>query len=250
MSRRRERVQKEDQAVATPIWQEALVAVEYVCLRVSPVYWGFGIPPGDGSAVVVIPGLMGTDLYLSELRAWLGRIGYRPYYSGIGLNAECPNLLIRQRLTSVIEQARRETGRRVHLVGHSLGGLLARAAASQMPSVVASVTTLGAPFRGVAAHPSVLRVAEWVREQIHLRHGSGVLPTCYTGACTCEFLEAIQGDIPARVRQTAIYTKSDGIVDWRVCLTGNAAVDVEVSATHLGLAFSPVVYDVLSQRLA
>ena len=250
MKRSRGRVSREDSAVQTPIWQEVLVGVEFVCLRVSPIYWGFGVPRGDGSGVVVIPGLMSTDLYLSELRAWLGRIGYRPYYSGIGLNAECPNLLIRQHLTETIAQARRETKRRVHLVGHSLGGLLARAVASQMPEAVASVTTLGAPFRGVAAHPSVLRVAEWVRANIHQRHGGGVLPECYTGACTCEFLESIQGDIPKRVRQTAIYTKSDGIVDWRVCQTGDASIDVEVTATHLGLTFNPVVYDVLAHRLA
>jgi pimeloyl-ACP methyl ester carboxylesterase len=240
---------KQSEAVPTPIWQEALVAVEFVCLRVSPVYWGFGIPPGDGSAVVLIPGLICTDLYLSELRAWLGRIGYRPYQSGIGLNAECPNLIIRQRLTDVIKQARRETRRRVHLVGHSLGGLLARAMASQMPNRIASVTTLGAPFRGVAAHPSVLRVAELVRKDILRRHGSGVLPGCYTGACTCEFLEAIQGEIPDSVRQTAIYTKSDGLVDWRACVTGDPAIDLEVSATHLGLTFNPVVYDVIARRL-
>ncbi len=250
MSRRSKRVDHEDRVVPTPIWQEALVAVEFVCLRVSPVYWGFGIPPGDGSAVIVIPGLMGTDLYLAELRAWLKRIGYRAYDSGIGLNAECPNLLIRQRLTETIERARRETKRRVHLVGHSLGGLIARAAASQMPNAVASVTTLGAPFRGVAAHGSVLRLVEWVRENIHQRHGDQVLPECYTPACTCDFLQSILGKIPARVRQTAIYTKSDGIVDWRVCRTENPAIDVEVSATHLGLTFNPVVYDVIGRRLA
>jgi hypothetical protein len=193
---------------------------------------------------------MATDLYLTEMRAWLGRIGYQPYYSGIGLNAECPNLLIRQRLLEVIDQARRETKRPVHLIGHSLGGLLARAAAAQMPGAVASVTTLGAPFRGVAAHPSVLRVTEWVRAQIHKRHGGGVLPECYTSACTCEFLEAIQGEIPERVRQTAIYTKSDGMVDWRVCLTGDPKIDIEVSATHLGLTFNPVVYDCIARRLS
>jgi hypothetical protein len=250
MASRRKDISATDTAVQTPIWQEALVGVEFVCLRVSPVYWGFGVPRGDGSAVVVIPGLLFTDLYLSELRAWLGRMGYRPYNSGIGLNAECPNLLIRHRLTETIETARRETGKRVHLVGHSLGGLLARAAAAQMPEAIASVTTLGSPFRGVAAHPSVLRVTEWVREHIHQRHGEGVLPHCYTGACTCEFLDSIHGRIPPCVRQTAIYTQCDGIVDWRVCRTGKAAIDVEVSATHLGLAFSPVVFDVLARRLA
>ena len=119
--RHRKRVSRVDTAVPTPIWQEVLVGVEFVCLRVSPIYWGFGIPPGDGSAVVLIPGLMGTDLYMAELRGWLGRIGYRPYYSGIGLNAECPNLLIRRHLIETVEKAYAETGKKVHLIGHSLG---------------------------------------------------------------------------------------------------------------------------------
>lgn len=250
MGRHLVQVNRVDQAVPTPIWQELLVGVEMVCLRVSPVYWGFGVPRGDGSAVVLIPGLLGTDLYLSEMRAWLGRIGYRPYSSGIGLNAECPNLLIRRRLLETIGTARRETGRRVHLVGHSLGGLLALAAASQMPREVASVTTLGSPFRGVAAHPSVIRLTRWLKEEIHARNGASVLPECYTGACTCEFLESIVGKLPLRVRQTAIYTKSDGIVDWQVCRTGDPAIDVEVSTTHLGLAFNPAVFDALAQCLA
>jgi pimeloyl-ACP methyl ester carboxylesterase len=240
-----------EQAVPTPIWQELLVGVEMVCLRVSPVYWGFGTPRGDGSAVVLIPGLLGTDLYLSEMRAWLGRVGYRAYSSRIGLNAECPNLLIRNRLAETIETARRETGGKVHLVGHSLGGLLALAAASQMPRSVASVTTLGSPFQGVKAHPSILRLVRWVREEIHARNGGSVMPDCYTGQCTCDFLTAIaKGKLPAGVRQTAIYTKSDGVVDWRVCRTGNEAVDVEVSTTHLGLAFNPSVFEALGRSLA
>jgi pimeloyl-ACP methyl ester carboxylesterase len=240
-----------DQAVPTPIWQELLVGVEMVCLRVSPVYWGFGVPRGDGSAVIVIPGLLGTDLYLAEMRGWLGRIGYRAYSSHIGLNAECPNLLIRDRLARTIDKARRETGRRVHLVGHSLGGLLALAAASHMPKAVASATTLGSPFRGVAAHPSVMRLVQWVKSDIHARNGENVLPHCYTGQCTCDFLTAlVAGKLPAGIRQTAIYTKTDGIVDWRVCKTGNPEVDVEVVATHLGLAFNPAVFEALGRTLA
>src|SRR5579885_58983 len=112
-------------AVRLPIWQELLVGVEMLYLRISPVYWGLSIPRGDGSAVVVIPGFLGTDFYLGELRGWLRRIGYKPYFSCIGLNAECPNLLIRHRLIETIEKAYAQTGRKVHLVGHSLGGTLA-----------------------------------------------------------------------------------------------------------------------------
>jgi len=244
------RVRKKHEAVALPIWLEALAAVEIVCLRVSPVYWGFGVTTGDGSAVVVVPGFMLNDVFMAELHAWLGRIGYRAYYSGIGLNAECPNLLIQQRLAETIEKAYKATRRKVHLVGHSLGGVLARAAATQMPDRVASVITMGSPFQGVAAHSSILRVAEWVRSRIHRRHGADVLPACYTAACTCNFLEAIAGDFPPCVSQTAIYTKSDGIVDWHVCSTGDPLIDCEVAATHLGLVFNPIVYQVIGQRLA
>ena len=250
MGTRRAGVRRDYKAVPLPIWQELLVGVEMVYLRLSPAYWGLGVPRGDGSAVVVIPGFMGTDFYLTEFRAWLRRIGYASHYSGIGLNAECPNLLIRRHLEETIQKAYQSTGRKVHLIGHSLGGVLARAAASQMPERVASVITMGSPFRGVAVHPTVLRAAELVRGQILERHGEGVLPHCYTGACTCDFLESLARKLPKPVSQTAIFTRTDGIVDWRVCRTGNAAIDFEVSGTHIGLVFNPMVYDLVARRLA
>jgi hypothetical protein len=239
-----------DQAVPLPIWQEMLVGIEMVYLRLSPVYWGFGIPAGDGSAVVVIPAFLMTDLYLTEFRSWINRIGYKAYYSGIGMNAECPNLLIQHKLTQTIEKAYKETGRKIHLVGHSLGGVIARAAAHQMPDRIASVITLGSPFRGVSVHQSILRAAQLVRGQILERHGDAVLPACYTAGCTCNFLESLVVKLPKSVGETAVYTKSDGIVDWRVCRTGNPGVDFEVSATHIGLAFNPIVFDVVAHRLA
>ena len=134
-------VRNPDAAVPLPILHELLVGVEMVYLRLSPVYWGFGIPRGDGSAVVVIPGFLLTDLYLTEFRSWINRIGYKAYFSEIGRNTECPNLLIQHKLTATIEKAYKETGKKVHLVGHSLGGVIARAAASQMPDRIASVIT-------------------------------------------------------------------------------------------------------------
>src|SRR4051812_1865376 len=103
------------------IWKEALFGADILLLHASPVYYGLGVPRGDESAVIVIPGFLGTDLYLSHLQSWLKRIGYRPYSSGIGLNAECPNLLIQERLNETVNQAVKDTRRRVHLIGHSLG---------------------------------------------------------------------------------------------------------------------------------
>jgi len=233
-----------------PVWQEWLAGVELAFLQVSPIYWGYGVPHGDGSAVVLVPGFLGTDLYLTQFAIWLRRIGYKAFYSGIPLNADCPNLLISRNLNDAIEKANASTKGRIHLIGHSLGGSLARAAAAQMPERVASVITLGAPIRGIGARTSVMDAADMVRRQILERHGRGVLPNCYTARCTCEFFESLRGNFPKSVRQTAIYTKKDGILDWRVCQTGDSDVDVEVSATHIGMVFSPLVYSVVAHRLA
>jgi pimeloyl-ACP methyl ester carboxylesterase len=237
-------------AADVPIWREALFAADLLLLHSSPVYYGFGIPRGDGSAVVVIPGFLGTDAYLSQLYTWLSRIGYRPYFSGIGLNAECPNLLIQSRLRENIARARRETGRKIHLIGHSLGGIIARSVAAQLPDRVASVITLAAPFRGTVAHRTVLQAAEAVRKRIIRQHGEGVLPGCYTGRCTCNFLDSLKRDLPQSVLETAIYTRSDGIVDWRYCRTGDSENDFEVPGTHIGLAFNASVYSIIGKRLA
>jgi triacylglycerol lipase len=250
MKPRRRVTLKKHQAEPLPIWHEWMVGVELAFLRLSPLYWGFGVPHGDGSAVVLVPGFLGTDLYLTQLGSWLRRIGYEPFYSGIHLNADCPNLLIKQYLNETIQRARQSSKGKIHLIGHSLGGSLALAAASQMPDCVASVITLGSPIRGVSGHASILRAADFVRKQILEKHGRGVLPMCYTSQCTCNFIESLRGKTPNSVRHTAIFTKNDGVVDWRVCSTGDPEVDVEVSATHIGMVFSPLVYSAVAHRLA
>jgi triacylglycerol lipase len=237
-------------AAGLPLWREGLAAIEAVLLRASPVYYGLGAPLGDGSAVVLIPGFLVNDLYLTDLWAWLHRVEYRPYFSAIGFNAECPNLLMRRSLNAVIDRARAETGRRVHLIGHSLGGLMALAAGAQRPEDVASVITLGSPIRGKVVHPDVLRIAESVRQAIHERNGDQVLPTCYTAHCTCDFIGALGRRLPPEVMMTAIYTRTDGVVDWQYSITGDPGIDVEVPGTHIGLVFNPSCYAAIARRLA
>ena len=132
---------------------------------------------------------------LSFMPGWR-RIGYRPYFSGIGINAECPNLLIQRRLNQTIEKALAETGRKIHVIGHSLGGVIARSVAGARPKDVASVITLAAPIRGTVANRAVLRAAEAVRLRILEEHGRGVLPDCYTGRCTCNFIDSLRRKVP------------------------------------------------------
>lgn len=238
---------RDQEAARRPLWREAFVGLDWLALRSSPVYYGFGVPRGDGSAVIVVPGFLGTDGYLQEIYFWLRRIGYRPYMSRIGWNAECINTLV-DRLSETVAKAQAETRGKVHLVGHSLGGVIARSAAAQRPDRVASVITLGSPFRGIRSHPLVLAAGERVRERIRRQTGN-LQPDCYTGYCGCDAVTAVQKPFPESVLQSAIYTKSDGVVDWHVCVTDDPAASFEVSGTHVGLVFNGSVYSLIAKRL-
>lgn len=246
-------LEEEFQANSTlPLWREAFLGIDWIALRMSPVFRGIGIPKGDGSAVVVVPGFMGSDQYLGDMNAWLRRIGYAPYLSGIGRNAECPDVLS-LRLRQTIQRAYEESGGPVHLIGHSLGGVLARGAAVRWPEMIASVTTMASPFRGVRVHPFVLQTAYLVRGRIAQRRARAPesMPNCYSGFCTCDFLQALRNEFPEDIPNIAIYTRTDGVVDWRCCINElDDGSDIEVPGTHIGLAFNPQVYKHIAYFLA
>jgi triacylglycerol lipase len=244
---------EDEQPVFLPIWKEVFTGLDWLRLRSSLVYYGASVPQGNGAAVITVPGFLGSDVYLTEMNLWLGRIGYKAYRSRIGRNAECPDILV-DRLMTTIEKAADETGGGVHLIGHSLGGVISRAAARLIPEYVASVIVLGSPFRGIRSHPSVLRTSKVVKKRLEARRhqrppDKPLHESCFTGSCNCAFAEAIRSGLPEGIHETAIYTKSDGVVDWKVCITGNAEADIEVSGTHCGLAWNPEVYRHVAQRL-
>jgi triacylglycerol lipase len=240
-------------SASVPLWREVLFGVDWASLRLSPVYYGFGVPRGDGSPVVVIPGFLGSDQYLMEMYGWLRRIGYRSYYSRIGRNAECPDLLL-ERLFATMDQAHEETGGKLRLIGHSLGGLLARSAAVDRPELVEQVICLGAPFNSIRVHPVILAAAGFVREQIQgqRREQRSARPKreCYTGTCTCRFATAARQEPPPSVQRAAIYTRTDGVVDWRSCVEVDTKLNTEVRGTHVGLAFNPEAYRKIGLLLA
>lgn len=244
---------EEEKPVLLPIWREALTPCDWGRLHASLVYYGVGVSRGDGSAVITVPGFLGHDLYLAEMNLWLKRIGYRSYASKIGRNADCPDILV-DRLLLTVNRAFNETGKKVHLIGHSLGGILSRAAANFAPEQVQSVTTLGSPFLGIRSHPTVMMTSKTIRRQIHRRAHTRpahkpMRQHCFSMSCNCPFAQAAKADVDESIYQTAIYTKSDGIVDWNVCLTGDPAVDFEVSGTHCGLAWNAEVYRIIAKRL-
>lgn len=240
---------KEIREHALPIWFESLVGIDWTLLHLSPVYYGFGVNKGDGSAVIVVPGFLGSDVYLYELYLWLRRIGYSPYLSNIGWNADCLNTLA-DKLIETIDKAYEETGRPVHVIGHSLGGVLSRSAVVQNRKKISSVITLASPFRGVKSHPGVVELSNRIRNRIFKNNDKTEYPHCYTGHCDCLAVTSLHGGMPRDVKQTAIYTRSDGIVDWESCVSRYEENNFEVTGTHVGLVFNYHVYKLIADRLS
>lgn len=238
-------------AAATPLWRESLFAFDWVALRTSPVYYGCGVPHGDGEPVVVVPGFLASDFSLTELFAWLARLGYRPYFSQIGRNADCPDH-VADMLFETVERAHRETRQKVRLVGHSLGGMLARSVALDHPAHIERVISLGSPFRdAVRAHPVIIAAASELR-RARGRGGIGtnVRPACFSGHCTCDFVRNMLAPEDKGVPTFAIYSKNDGVVDWESCIEDDPSLNDEVNCTHIGMAFHPGVYRAVARRLA
>lgn len=233
-----------------PIWAEwARFGGELARLRRDPVFRGEGVPAGRGRPVMLVPGFLAGDRSVSLLTTWLRDAGYRTRRAGIGWNIDCSErgLIALERRLEAFAEAR---GERVTLIGQSRGGTFARAAAVRRPDLVAGVITLGSPLtRALALHPLV---------QLHVlavgalgslgvpglfRHG------CLNGPCCARFREDLRGAFPTdEVGFVSIYSRSDGIVDWRACLDPDAE-HVEVSSSHLGMGVSPAVYRELGSAL-
>lgn len=219
---------------------ELTAGIEWAALKTSPAYYGLGVPHGNGEPVVLVPGLLASDLSLIEMRLWLGRLGYRVYKSGVGINADCPDVLV-DRVLETIDRAYEETGMPVRLIGHSLGGLLARSAAGLASDKVAQVITLGAPLRHMTAHPIVRALAKHVMRQSRRRTG---------GPCLRHFADGLRTCLPDSLPHSAICSKGDAVVDWADCTGANGALDIEVSGTHIGMPANPAVYRQVAQLLA
>jgi pimeloyl-ACP methyl ester carboxylesterase len=181
------------------------------------------------------------------MQAWLRRIGYRPYLSGIGLNAECTGKAT-QRLIGTVERAYEDTGMPVRMVGHSLGGLIARRVCLERANTVSQLIYLGSPHQAVHAHPAVTATAAFIR--LALSTVAVERPDCLADRCGCDFLQSMSRPLPAAISHAAIYTKNDGVVDWHDALETDPGLNYEVGGTHTGLVYNPRAYMALAGLLA
>jgi triacylglycerol lipase len=235
-----------------PIWLEARMPLEQLALRRrrSPARAAgrVGVAPGDGQPVLLIPGFLAGDLSLASLAARLRGLGYRPCRAQIRANVDCTERSL-GRLERQLERQAERHGRRVWLVGHSRGGAMARILAVRRPDLVAGIVCLGSPLRDqLAIHPLV-------RAQVALVAllGSVGVPGLFSrgclGGCCAQAGRDLAAPFPAGVAFVSVYSRSDGVVDWRACLDPAATHHHEVSSSHCGMAVNPAVFDVVAQAL-
>jgi pimeloyl-ACP methyl ester carboxylesterase len=193
------------------------------------------VPRGDGHPVLVLPGLLAGDFSTAPLRRFLRDLCYDARGWKLGLNMG-PTPELRERLDARLLHLANRHGRKVSLVGWSLGGIYARELARARPERVRLVITLGTPFRDISA----TRAARLVS----IRPGGRPLHDAH------ELRAYLRQPLP--VPTTSIYSRSDGIVHWQSCLevAGPQRENVEVSCSHTGMGFHSEVLAVIADRLA
>jgi pimeloyl-ACP methyl ester carboxylesterase len=194
------------------------------------------LPRGDGHPVLVLPGLMASDVSTRALRGALRAAGYRVHGWRLGRNIG-PTARAMTGMRERLDDLNQRYGRQVSVIGWSLGGIFARELARGAPTAVRQVVTLGSPFR--LAHGSQTRAHRLFNRFSHLHVGRWELP-----------LEHGHGPLP--VPTTSIYSRHDGIVAWPACLNDASplAENIAVVSSHLGLGHHPAVIWAVADRLA
>src|SRR3954463_8365068 len=225
-------------------WQAELAR-----LTVDPVFHGLGVPRGDGRPVLLIPGFLAGDSSLSVMASWLDRIGYRAHSSGIVLNVDCSDRALK-RLEARVERYAERADAKVALIGHSRGGHFAKALAHRRPDLVCAVVSMGAglddPFdisRPTHGALALVRAVHARTTDRRARHG------CLTAACGCDFRTHFAAPFPEEIPLPSIYSRGDGVGRWRAC-TVPYAHNVEVTGSHIGLAFNRKAYRAVAEALA
>jgi triacylglycerol lipase len=225
------------------------LGLEAAALLRDPVLRGDGIRAGRGRPVLLIPGFLAGDASLGPMAGWLKRAGYRPTRAGMRANVDCSGTLL-PRLEERLERVVQEQGKRAVVIGQSRGGALAKVLAVRRAELVGGLVTLGSPqLDPLAVHPLV-------RLQLHAVGAVGSLGapgvfrrSCLDGECCAEFWEQLAGPLPAGIGFVAVYSKSDGIVDWRACLDPCAEEHVEITSSHIGMAVSPAAWRAIGLAL-
>ena len=198
--------------------------------------------------MLLIPGFLAGDDSLAMMARWLKGTGHRPTKAAIRANVGCSSATV-ERLEDRLERLVDRHGQRAAIIGHSRGGSFGKVLASRRPDLVSGVVALGTP------QVSPLGVNRFTLAAILTVGALGTLRVpglfshrCLVGDCCKTFWEQADRPVPRGVGHVAVYSRSDGIVDWKSCLDPSAE-HIEVRSSHCGMAVHPGVYGIVADSL-
>ena len=197
------------------------------------------LPRGDGHPVLVLPGFATNDKMTAVLRRFLAGLGHSVHAWDLGWNLDQHTTGENgEHIARRISEIRKETGRKVSLVGWSLGGVIARDATRRDPEDVRQVVTLGSPFTGDPSATNLNSLYELLtgNRVADMRHHA----------------RYAEGHMALPVPSSAVYSKTDGITAWQNCVseTDEQTENIEVFSSHFGFITNPAVFSIVADRLS
>lgn len=196
-------------------------------------------PHGDGHPVLVIPGFAENDLFTKPLRHALKKNGYKAYgwkgHFNIGMKEKAAANLA-ERLKEVYEA---NGHKKVSVIGHSLGGIYARALAQEFPDMVRDVITIETPFglpmtenaKDDFLISTIMRLSD---KKVSLDN-PGMPERLLT---------------PPPVPTTSIFSKVDTFWRTRLNPISPQSENIEITATHIGSVWHKDSIAIILNRLA
>ena len=234
-----------------PIWREARWLKELIAWHRDPISDGVGLPPGEGRPVFLIPGYMTGDDSLAALGRALRGAGYRPETAGLRLNVGCANAMFAPMEARLAAHVAARGGKKAFIIGHSRGGGLGRWLAARRPDLVAGLVTLGTPLRDPLALNVLVLLNLGIVSALGKLGLPGLLSTeCFRlDRCCGPIRRDLSRPLDAKMPFLSVYSRSDGVVDWRACLDRGAR-HLEVDSSHCGMAFNVDVVRAIGAELS
>lgn len=202
-------------------------------------------PKGDGHPVLLLPGFMADEITLVALKTFLRGRGYKVQTWGLGRN-----IGFQRRHAEALEQKIRhlhhQTGRKVSLVGWSLGGVFSFYGAQSTLECVRSIITLGSPISvDIGGNQSPPTLKALYRLVSHRMGASAHLMQPRA--------KAMREHRRLPVPTSCLYSLTDGVVPpQEATINGDPALheNIRVPGSHVGLGFNGIVLSIVANRLA
>lgn len=168
------------------------------------------------------------------LRRLLRLKGYKADTWGLGVNQGDVQRYVDALKPRIMEKAN-ASGKPVALVGWSLGGVVSREIAREIPENVSTVVTYGTPVIGGPSFTVGARSYS-PADRAHINR----------------LIEERNAANPIKTPLAIVFTRGDTIVSWPACIDrfSQNTTHYEVDSTHFSMGIDPTVWGIVLERLA